>query len=252
MDLHANLEGKRALVTGASSGGLGRYFAKLLASSGAHVTVSARREAPLVQLTKDIVADGGSADHHTLDVSDYSAVQTAFRERDPYDIVVSNAGVDVAKPILDQTEEDYDYVMDINLKGVWNIGIEAARKMRDASVAGTIINIASITGLRQVGRITPYAVSKSGVIHLTKQMALELARFNIRVNAIAPGYFVSDMTREYMETEQGKAMVAKVPMKRLGDYQSLGGAILLLSSDASSFMTGSVLTVDGGHMVNSL
>jgi|TARA_R110000787_G_scaffold207157_5_gene317247 NAD(P)-dependent dehydrogenase (short-subunit alcohol dehydrogenase family) len=252
MNLSANLHGQRALVTGASSGGFGRYFAQLLAQSGAHVTVTARRLEPLDALVEEIIASGGSADAAQLDVAQLDNVKEVLRARDPFDIVVNNAGVDVAKPILEQTEQDYDYVMGVNLKGVWNIGVETARAMQQSQKRGTIINIASITGMHPINRLTPYATSKSAVIHMTKQMALELAPFGIRVNAISPGYFESDMTRDYFETDRGKETIERIPMRRLGDYESLGGVLLLLASDASAFMTGSVIAVDGGHLINSL
>lgn len=252
MTIRADLTDKRALVTGASSGGLGRYFAKTLAAAGAEVTVSARRLDPLNELVNEIENDGGKAGALQLDVSRPDAVEVAFSEAPAFDIVVNNAGVDVVKPLLDQSDEDFDYVMGINLKGVWNVGNAAARTMKKAQIPGSIINIASITGLRQIGYLSTYAVSKSAVIQLTKQMALELARYNIRANAIAPGYFESDMTREFFETPAGQDLIRRVPMRRLGDYDSLGGVLLLLASDMSSFITGSVIPVDGGHLVSSL
>lgn len=252
MSIKADLSGKRALVTGASSGGLGRYFAQTLATSGAHVTVSARRLAPLETLAGEISSSGGSADALQMDVSDADQVDSIMSQNPAFDIIVNNAGVDVVKPLLDQSHEDFDYVMGINLKGVWNVGNSAARAMKRASISGSIINIASITGLRQIGHLSTYAVSKSAVIQLTKQMALELARYNIRANAIAPGYFESDMTRDFFETKSGQDLIKRVPMRRLGDYESLGGALMLLASDTSSFITGSVIPVDGGHLVSSL
>jgi NAD(P)-dependent dehydrogenase (short-subunit alcohol dehydrogenase family) len=252
MKLTADLTKKRALVTGASSDGFGRYFAKVLAEAGANVMVTARRKKPLEALVQEIELAGGAAKAAVLDVASLPDVQAALEALGPFDIVVNNAGVDIAKPLLDQTEADFDYVMDINLKGVWNVSIEAARQMCAADIAGSVINIASITGLRQVGRITPYAVSKAAVIHLTKQMALELASHNIRVNAIAPGYFESDMTRGYFDSARGQELLNRVPMRRLGDYESLGAVLLMLASDASSFVTGSVIPVDGGHLVSTL
>lgn len=252
MTIHADLTGKRALVTGASSGGLGRYFAQVLARAGADVTVSARRIEPLNELVESIEREGGRANALQLDVSVSADVQSLLAEVEPFDVVVNNAGVDVVKPILDQSDEDFDKVIGVNLKGAWNVGNAVARSMKRAGIAGSIINIASITGLRQIGHLSTYAISKSAVIQMTKQMALELARYNIRANAIAPGYFESDMTREFFETSAGKDLIKRVPMRRLGDYESLGGVLLLLASDASSFITGSVIPVDGGHLVSSL
>jgi len=252
MTISADLSGKKALVTGASSSGFGRYFAETLARSGAHVVVTARRLTPLQQLVDEIRQDGGSADAMTMDVSKVEDVEATLSKAGTFDIVVNNAGVERSNPILEQSPDDYDIVLDINLKGVWNVATTAARDMRKAAVGGSIINIASITGLRPVGHLTPYAVSKAGVIHLTKQMALELARFNIRVNAIAPGYFETDMTREQFETPAGQALLKRIPMRRWGDYESLGGTLLLLASESSSFITGSIIPVDGGHLVNGL
>lgn len=252
LTLTADLSGKRAFVTGASSGGLGRYFSKVLAKAGAEVCVSARRLEPLNELVDEIRQDGGQATAVKLDVSVANDVDALFETTEPFDIIVNNAGVDVTKPILDQTERDFDHVLGINLKGVWNVGNAAARSIKKAGMAGSIINIASITGLRQIGHLSTYAVSKSAVIQLTKQMALELARYNIRANAIAPGYFESDMTRDFFESSVGKDLIKRVPMRRLGDYESLAGVLLLLASDASSFITGSIIPVDGGHLVSSL
>lgn len=252
MSLSADLNGKRALITGASSQGFGRFFAKKLAASGASVTVAARRLSALESLVSEIESDGGVADAVELDVIDIVQIKDEISRKPPFDIVINNAGVSVAKPILEQSEEDYDFVMDTNLKGCWNIGKETARRNIAAGKGSSIINIASITGLRQVTGISPYAISKAAVVQMTKQMALEFARHDIRVNCIVPGYFKSDLTRDLFKTEAGAALIKRIPMRRLGDYESLGGALLLLASDASSFMTGSVLTVDGGHLISSL
>lgn len=252
MSLSAKLDGKHALITGASSQGFGRFFAKKLAANGASITVAARRLSALENLVSEIQHEGGSADAIELDVTDIEKIKQEISCKPPFDIVINNAGVSIAKPILEQSENDYDFVINTNLKGCWNIGKETARRNIAAGKASSIINIASITGLRQVTGISPYAVSKSGVIQMTKQMALEFARHDIRVNCIAPGYFESDLTRDLFKTEAGAALIKRIPMRCLGDYESLGGAVLLLASDASSFMTGSVITVDGGHLLNSL
>jgi NAD(P)-dependent dehydrogenase (short-subunit alcohol dehydrogenase family) len=252
MSIFAKLDGKKALVTGASSDGFGRHFAHVLAEAGASIVVSARRKPALEDLVQSITEVGGKAAAAALDVTDIGSVKSVMNEHGPFHTVVNNAGVSVPNPILDQTEDDYNFVINTNLTGVWNIGKEAARAMKDADIAGSIINIASITGLRQVDAISPYAISKAGVIQMTKQMALEFARYKIRVNAIAPGYFESDLTREFFKSERGQALIKRVPMRRLGDYQSLSGPLLLLASDDSSFMTGSVITVDGGHLLSPL
>jgi NAD(P)-dependent dehydrogenase (short-subunit alcohol dehydrogenase family) len=252
MGISADLTGKTALVTGASSEGFGRFFAEVLGKAGAEVTVSARRRSRLDEVTTAIEQAGGRSHAVALDVTDLAAIQRLMEEHGPFDIIVNNAGVSVPKPILQQEDEDYDLVLGTNLKGVWNVAKEGARALKRAERPGSIINIASITGLRQADAITPYAVSKAAVIHMTKQMALEFARLGIRVNALAPGYFESDLTRAFFETERGRALIERIPMKRLGDYESLAGPLLLLADDASAFMTGAVITVDGGHVLSPL
>ena len=246
MSIAADLTGKTALVTGASSEGFGRFFAEVLSKAGADVTVSARRRSRLDEVIAAIERTGGRGHAVALDVTDLSAVQSRMEGHGPFDIIVNNAGVSVPKPILQQEEEDFDLVLGTNLKGVWNVAKEGARALKLAGRPGSIINIASITGLRPADAITPYAVSKAAVIHMTKQMALEFARYGIRVNAIAPGYFESDLTRAFFATERGRALIERIPMQRLGDYESLAGPLLLLADDASSFMTGNTLYVDGG------
>ena len=252
MGISSDLSGKRALVTGASSAGLGQYFAQTLSQCGAEVVVSARRQSKLEELVSNITQSGGTAAAVSLDVTNIAEVETMMRQHGPFDIVVNNAGVSVPKPILQQEEADYDLVMDTNLKGVWNIGKEAARALKEAGKSGSIINIASVTGLRQAGALTPYAVSKAAVVHMTKQMALEFARYGIRVNAIAPGYFESDLTRDFFKTKEGQALLERIPMHRFGDYDSLRGPLLMFADEQTSFVTGSVLAVDGGHLLSSL
>lgn len=252
MTISADLTGKTALVTGASSEGFGRFFAEVLSRAGADVTVSARRRSRLDEVIAAIERVGGRGQAVALDVTDLVAVQRLMEEHGPFDIIVNNAGVSVPKPILQQEEEDYDLVLGTNLKGVWNVAKEGARALKRAQRPGSIINIASITGLREADAITPYAVSKAAVIHMTKQMALEFARLGIRVNALAPGYFESDLTRAFFATERGRALIERIPMQRLGDYESLAGPLLLLADDASSFMTGAVISVDGGHLLSPL
>ncbi len=252
MTLSADLSGKRALITGASSVGLGSHFARLMARSGAEVVVAARRLDQLEALASEIENQGGRARAVEMNVSDLNSVKEAISACGPLDILVNNAGISNSKRLLDQTEDDFDQIVQTNLKGVWNVGVEVARAMQSESRGGSIINIASIVGLRQGVGLTPYAVSKAGVIQLTKQMALELARYNIRVNALAPGYVKTDINRDFFDTHAGDAIVKRIPMRRLGNSEDLDGAFLLLASDASQYMTGSVITVDGGHLVSGL
>jgi NAD(P)-dependent dehydrogenase (short-subunit alcohol dehydrogenase family) len=252
MQLTADLSGKRALVTGASSEGFGAHFARVLASSGAEVVVAARRREPLEALVAEIQKAGGKATAVTADVADLASVEHAIAEAGALDIVVNNAGVEKSGSVLGLSEEDYDYVMDINLKGVWQVATVASRQMRERGQGGSIINIASITGHRGMKGAAPHSVSKAGVLHMTRQLAQELARYDIRVNSISPGYFATDLNREFLASEAGEAMRKRIAMRRFGDFPDLDGALLLLASDASRFMTGSDIIVDGGHLLYSL
>jgi NAD(P)-dependent dehydrogenase (short-subunit alcohol dehydrogenase family) len=170
----------------------------------------------------------------------------------PADIVVNNAGVTVTKPLLQQTEEDWDSVVGTNLKGGWMVAQEAARRLVAAKKPGSLINIASILGERVAGGVAPYAVSKAGLVQATKAMALELARYGIRVNAILPGYVTTDLNRDFLESEAGDKLRARIPTRRFGKLEDLDGPLLLLASDAGRHMTGAVLAVDGGHLVSGL
>jgi len=250
-----SLTGKCALVTGAF-GGLGRHFALTLATAGASVALAGRRMNVGQKVAAEIRAAGGRASIHAMDVTDpesvRAAVEDAAGELGPVTILVNNAGVAVTKPFLDVTETDWASVVDVNLNGAWRVAQATARHMKANGRGGSIINIASITGLRVAGSISSYVASKAGLIQLTKAMALELARFNIRVNALAPGYIETDINRDFFATESGQTLVKRIPQRRIGKPEELDGPLLLLASDASSYMTGSVLAVDGGHLVSSL
>ncbi len=251
MTLTADLSGKTAFITG-GSGSFGAHFARLLASAGAEVVVAARRVAVLEALVAEIIAAGGNARAVALDVTDGASIATAVAVAGPIDILVNNAGIANTRPALDQTEADWDAIVGTNLKGCWMVATEVARGMAAQKSGGTIINIASILGLRQGGQVSPYAISKAGVIQMTKQLALELARHGIRVNAIAPGYVATDINRDFFATDAGRAVINRIPQRRLGTLDDLDGPLLLLASDASRGMTGSVLVVDGGHLVSPL
>ena len=245
-----DLTGKVALVTGASSG-LGRRFALVLAKAGAKVGVAARRTDKVTEVVREIEAFDGRAVPIPLDVTDPASVRAAVAaaetELGPIGVLVNNAGTIVVKPLLDHTVEEWDRVLDTNLKGVWLMGQEVARHMVRLGHGGSIVNIASMLGLTAQARRPSYCAAKAGVIHLSRAMAIELAPHKIRVNAIAPGFFDSEMTHGYLASDAGRAMAARIPMKRTGAADELDGTLLLLASDASSYMTGAVLTVDGGH-----
>ncbi len=247
-----DLTGRRALVTGASSG-LGRHFARLLAARGAEVVVAARRTDRLATLCAEIAGEGGVAHAIELDVSDAGSVHAAFAALErPVDIVVNNAGISLAEPAIDITIEDWDNTIATNLRGVFLVARAAARRLIDARQGGAIVNIASILGHRVAGNLAAYAASKSGVVRLTEALALEWARHGIRVNALCPGYVETDLNREFFKSEAGKALIRRVPQRRLGRPEELDGALMLLASDLGSFITGTSLAVDGGHLISSL
>jgi len=241
-----DLKGRHALVTGAGSG-LGRAFALQLAAAGATVTLAGRRLQPLEDTAASIRDAGGVAHVTCLDVRESGSVDAAFAGlAAPLDILVNNAGVAADAMLLQLDEKDWDLVFDANLKGAWLVARAAARQMIEAERGGSIINIASVLGSAVQKGTGPYASAKAGLIHLTHAMALEWARYQIRVNAIAPGYYHTDMAAGYLDSASGHAMVKRIPQRRLGAPPELGGALLLLASEASSYMTGSVITVDGG------
>ena len=243
------------MVTGASSG-LGRHFAGVLAGAGAHVILAARRMDKITEAVAGIEADGGKALGLEMDVTDKVSVTAAFdavqEQAGLVTVLVNNAGVADGKKALDITEEDWDRILDTNLKGAWTVAQEAAQRMAAAGAGGVIVNIASVLGLRVSKGVVPYAVSKAGLIQMTKALALELAVHDIRVNALAPGYVETDLTREYLASDAGKALLKRIPQRRPAEMKELDGPLLLLASGASSYMTGAVLAVDGGHLVSSL
>jgi NAD(P)-dependent dehydrogenase (short-subunit alcohol dehydrogenase family) len=168
------------------------------------------------------------------------------------DILVNNAGVTLTKPLLEIAEAEWDRQVDTNLKGAFLVAQAAAKLMRDQGTGGAIVNIASILGLRVAGQVAAYLTSKAGIVHLTKGMALELARHRIRVNALCPGYIETDLNREFFASDTGRTLIKRIPQRRLGQASELEGPLLLMCSDAGSYMTGAVLAVDGGHLVSSL
>ncbi|MXN66697.1 glucose 1-dehydrogenase [Stappia sp. GBMRC 2046] len=256
MDFGSALKSKRILITGASSG-LGMHFARLAARQGAKVAVAARRRERLEDLAGELLTLGAERSLAcTLDVSDEASINACIDEVanafDGLDVLVNNAGTASGGAALDQTAGDFDQVIDVNLRGVWLLSVAAGRHWRDTGTPGAIVNIASILGERVAKGVAPYAISKAGVVQMTKVLALELSRYDVRVNAIAPGYFETEINAGFFDTPQGEAMIKRIPMRRIGNPEELDGPFILLSSDASRYMTGAVIPVDGGHLVSSL
>ena len=246
------VEGKNCLITGASSG-LGKHFAKTLHQAGAFVIISARRTEKLEKLKAEL---GDKCELFKLDVTSEESVSELKSNIESanlqLDILINNAGTSDPQRFKDLSEESWNYVLETNLNGAFRVAKMATDLMLKNKKGGSIINIASILGQRVGLNLASYATSKSALIQLTKSMALELARSNIRVNALAPGYILTEINDDFFATEEGQNYIKKIPMNRLGLEEDLDGALLLLSSDASSFMTGSVINIDGGHLINPL
>ncbi len=251
VDQRFSLAGRTAIVTGASSG-IGRHIALTLASAGANVVLAARRRDRLAEVQGEIEGIGQQACSVELDVTDRASVERGFevaeKELGPIDILINNAGTADTAPFLDMTEEAWSHVLETNLTGVWRVAQVAARRMVGRS-RGSIINVSSALGVAVQRNQANYAAAKAGVIQLTRAMALELWRSNVRVNAIAPGYFQTEINADFFASPQGEAYVEKLFPRRLGGLEELDGPILLLASDAGSFMTGSVLAVEGGALL---
>lgn len=246
---------RRALITGASSG-LGRHFALLLARQGvAGLALAARRRDRLEEVAAACGAAGvARVATIALDVEDERAVEAglsaASEAMGGLDLLVNNAGMAVTEKALDATIEGFDRTMATNLRGPWLMAVGAARRM--AGAGGDIVNIASILGLRVARGLAAYAISKAGLVQMTRALAVELAREGVRVNALAPGYFETEINREFFRSPAGEVMVKAIPARRIGRIEELDAPFLLLASGASPYLTGAVLTVDGGHHVNPL
>ena len=240
------------LVTGASQG-LGRQFARVLAGRGAGVVLAARQIEKLKHLELEILGKGGRAVAVQMDVTDLastaSAIDRAEAQLGPLSVLINNAGIAVQKLAVDQTEADWDAVINANLKGAYFLAAEVARRMVARQQGGNIVNVASVLGLSVMKLLSPYTISKAGIIQATKAMALELAANGIRVNALAPGYIDTEMNHEFWTTPSGEKLIKGIPQRRVGAESDLDGAILLLASNASRYMTGSVITVDGGFLL---
>lgn len=247
-----DLQDKVALITGASSG-LGAHFAKVLCSAGCQVVLTARRKERLDELAGAL---GGKARAYSMDVTDATAVaDTLAQVRSdvgPLSVLVNNAGIGLASSFLDAEEDATRQTFETNQHAVWRVAQVAARHMVADQIPGSIINIASVLGLRVMSGAASYAVSKAAVVQMTKAMALELARHNIRANALAPGYFPTEMNSDFLQSDAGARVLNRSPMRRAGEYAELEGILLLLASPRSSFITGTVIPVDGGHSIAGL
>lgn len=250
--MNITFDGKTALITGASSG-LGRHFANVLAARGATVLLAARRRAALDEACAQISAAGGKAQAITLDVGDEASINAAFADfASAPDIIINNAGISGEGPALGMDAAGFDRVMDTNLRGAFLVAKSAATALRAAGKGGSIVNIASILGHRVAGNVSAYAASKAGLVHLTKALALEWARYGVRVNALCPGYVETEINSDFFASEVGQALIKRIPQRRLGKPEDLDGALLLLASDAGAYITGASLAIDGGHLVSSL
>ncbi len=249
------MHGRCALITGASSG-LGAHFARLLAAQGAKVALAARRLDRLEALVRDIEAAGGTALAVACDVTNEASVVDATARAaaglGPLDVLVNNSGVTGRKPFLEASAEEWDGVLDTNLRGAFLMCREFARAAIAAGQGGRIVNVASILGLRTIKGVVPYSASKAGLCHMTAVLAMELGPRGITVNALAPGYVETDLNRAFLQGPAGARIAGRVPLGRLGQLEDLDGALLLLASDAGRFITGVVLPVDGGHVVSSI
>jgi NAD(P)-dependent dehydrogenase (short-subunit alcohol dehydrogenase family) len=240
------------LVTGASQG-LGRQFARVLSAHGAAVVLAARQTAKLKSLEDEIQGKGGRAAAVQMDVTDTASIGRAIDSAEaalgPVSVLINNAGIAVEKLAVDQTEADWDAVINANLKGAYFAATEMARRMIARKQGGNIVNIASVLGLGVMKNLSPYTISKAGIIQATRAMALELAGNGIRVNALAPGYIDTEINHDFWSTPGGERLAKRIPQRRVGAESDLDGAILLLASSASRYMTGSVVTVDGGFLL---
>jgi NAD(P)-dependent dehydrogenase (short-subunit alcohol dehydrogenase family) len=242
-----------AVVTGASRG-LGRFFAETLAREGARVVLAARSNAQ--EVADSIVRSGGTAHCVQMDVAEDGSILRAFEQIVGQwgcpSIVVNNAGITEVVETLEQEPSSFDRILATNLRGPWMVARTSAKHMVAGKVSGSIVNIASILSLRQAGQVTAYAVTKAGLAQMTKQLALEWARYGIRVNALAPGYVETDFNREFFKTVKGQEMIRRIPMRRLTRLEELAEPLLLLAGDGGAGITGVVLPVDSGHLLSSL
>lgn len=247
-----DLSQKTVLITGASSG-LGAGFARIFARYCAKVVIAARRTDKLEALKAELLGQDVDVQVIELDVTDEESIDQAIQAVSPgIDILINNAGVASFGNTMDVSAQEWDKTLDTNLRGVFFVAQAVARRMKQDGRGGAIVNVSSITALRASHGFAAYSASKAGVSHLSKVLALDWARDGIRVNAICPGYFETEMSGDYFKSPEGLEMIARIPTKRIGQIEDLEGALLLLSSDAGRHITGIDLPVDGGHLLISL
>ena len=258
MSYQIDLSGRVALVTGASSG-LGTQFAKTLASAGAAVVLAGRNMERLKTLRAEIEGDDGDAHVVTLDVTDIDSIKAAVAhaetEMGTIDILVNNSGVSTQQKLTDVTEDDFDFIFDINTRGAFFVAQEVGKRMlgrAQGSAPGTftggrIVNIASMAGLKALSQIGIYSMSKAAVIHMTRAMALEWGKYGINVNAICPGYIETEMNHRQWLTDAGKRLIDTLPRKRIGQPQDLDAVPMMLCANGSHFIHGAVIQADDGH-----
>jgi NAD(P)-dependent dehydrogenase (short-subunit alcohol dehydrogenase family) len=240
------VDGRRALVTGAGRG-IGLAAASALAEAGAHVTLAARTTNEIEEAAQAIRARGQQADALTIDVTDIEAVRKALGQREPFQILINNAGMNRPKMLADVTVDDFDTIMGLNVRAAFFMAQNVAMRLLEAKLPGSIVNISSQMGHVGAPRRTVYCASKHAMEGFTKAMAVELARHNIRVNSIGPTFLETPMTRPFFENQAFRdEVLSKIKLGRLGQLEELTGAIVFLASDASSLMTGSALVLDGG------
>ncbi len=244
--LSFRLDGRRALVTGAGRG-IGLTAASALADAGAHVTLAARTANEIEEAAEAIRARGQSADALALDVTDIATVREALSQREPYQVLVNNAGMNRPKMLPDVTIDDFDTIMGLNVRAAFFMAQTVALRLVEAKLPGSIINISSQMGHVGAARRTVYCTSKHAMEGFTKAMAIELGPHNIRVNSLGPTFLETPMTRPFFENKAFRdEVLSKIKLGRLGQLEELTGAIVFLASDASSLMTGSALVLDGG------
>ena len=257
MSYSIDLSGRVALVTGASSG-LGAQFARVLARAGAGVALAGRRIERLKSLRAEIEAEGGDAHVVALDVTDHDSIKSAVAhtetEMGTIDILINNSGVATTQKLVEVTPEDFDYLFDVNVRGAFFVAQEVGKRMIARSqgaapgtfTGGRIVNIASAVGLRPLGRVGAYAISKAAVIHMTKSMALEWGRFGINVNALCPGYIDTEMNHHQWQTDSGRKFIDSMPRKRIGSPEDLDAVLMMLCANESHFVNGAVIQADDG------